>query len=67
MRYTDDPLRDFEHYDQEQANEYRQLPFCDECDERIEDDFLYEFNDTLICEKCIENKHKKMTSDYMEG
>lgn len=66
MYLSDDPLRDFDRYDREMAKEYQRLPFCDECGERIEDDFLYDIDGTLICEKCIEDKYRKQTSDYME-
>lgn len=28
-------------------------PICDYCDEPIEEDYAYEFDDQLICETCL--------------
>jgi len=67
MRITDDPLLDFDRYDAEQAAELDCLPKCDECGEAIQDDFLYEINDMLICESCLNRSYRKQTTDYMEG
>lgn len=42
------------------------LPKCYECDQPIQDDDCYEFNNELICPDCLNDNHKKFTGDYME-
>lgn len=63
---TDDPIADFNRYEEERQAKLEKLPKCDECGEYIQDDCLYEFNDTLICEECLKDNHRKLTEDYIE-
>jgi formylmethanofuran dehydrogenase subunit E len=63
---SDDALRDFERWDAEQAAELDRLPTCEICNEAIQDDFIYEINDCIICENCLEKHFRKQTTDYME-
>lgn len=42
------------------------LPMCDECGERVEDEFCYDFNGTIICEECLNHNYRKHTADLME-
>ena len=65
MRYTDDPPGDWDAYCREQEQLAALLPHCDECDKRIDDDFLYEFDGYLICEDCLDRNHKRQTSDLV--
>lgn len=65
MYYTDDPVRDFAHHDAGQAREIKRLPVCSECDEPIQDEHCYEFNDELICEQCLCHNHRKYVDDYI--
>lgn len=67
MRYTDDPPGDWDAHCIEQDKLMELLPYCDECGERIEDEFLYDFDGCLVCEECLERNHKKFTTDLMEG
>ena len=46
--------------------EQARLPKCCECDEPIEDDDCYEFDNQLICPRCIDNNHRISTYEYME-
>lgn len=62
---TDDPVRDFERHDAEQEAARELLPICEECEGRIEDDFLYNINDCLICEECLNKHYRKRTTDYI--
>ena len=66
MFYTDDPVKDYDRYDEEQTTQLQKLPVCSYCDEPIQDDYLYEFNDELICESCINEIFRKPVDDYVE-
>lgn len=65
MMYTDDPIRDFERHDAEREAAIELLPVCCECGERILDDFCYEINDVIICEECLRDNYRKLTTDCM--
>ena len=53
-------------HDTAQQNALDKLPRCSECDEPIQDDFCYEINDELICDKCMRDNHRKAVEDYAE-
>ncbi len=40
------------------------LPICSECGEPIQDDMLYDFDGTLICQDCM-REHLHATDNYM--
>lgn len=42
----------------EQDRQLAMLPICKECKERIQTEWLFEFDDGFICEKCMD-EHKK--------
>ena len=65
MFYSDDPIRDFEHYDSGQARELKRFPICAECGEPIQDEHCFEINDELICEECLNQNHRKYVDDYI--
>jgi formylmethanofuran dehydrogenase subunit E len=54
MRYTDDPVADFERYDVEMAKKLEQLPVCSECGEPIQDEEAYMVHGDYICEECMD-------------
>lgn len=60
-----------DNYDMWLAHETRQekllerLPRCECCDKRIQDDFFFEINDAIICEKCLNENHRKRTEDFV--
>ena len=66
MFYTDDPVKDFDRYDEEQTTKFKQLPLCSYCCDPIIDDYLYEINDEVICEGCINEIFRKNVEDYIE-
>lgn len=66
MCWTDDPVADFNRYDAEQTRMLARLPKCSECDEPIQDEDCYEFNDELICEQCLKDNHRKLVEYYVE-
>lgn len=62
---TDDPVADQMRYDAEQQKELEKCPKCSICCEYIQDDYLYEINDELICEECINDNFRKNVEDYI--
>ena len=64
--YTDDPIADFHRHDAEQQEWLEKLPVCSYCDEPIQDDYLYEINDELICEECLNDNFRKNVEDYIQ-
>lgn len=66
MFVTDDPHKDFDRWDAEQTAELEKCPKCSECSEYIQDDYLYEINDELICEECLERNFRKKVEDFIE-
>ena len=64
MFRTDDPLADFARYDAEREAEYERLPKCVYCDQHIQDEYLYDINDELICKGCLDEHFKKPTENY---
>lgn len=65
--YSDDPVSDFLRHDADKQKELEKLPVCCECDEPIQDEYCYEINDELICEKCLKAHYRKHTDDYIGG
>ena len=63
---SDEPVTDFDRYDTEQEKQLEKCPKCSMCDEYIQDDFLYEINDELICEECLKDNFRKPVEDYVE-
>lgn len=41
------------------------LPDCYECGRGIKDPTCYEINGEAVCEDCLEQNHKKYTTDMM--
>ena len=63
MCWTDDPIADYDRYSAKREKELEKLPVCCDCDEHIQDEYCYEFNDEYICEKCLEKYHRKAVED----
>lgn len=47
----------------EEAREFAKLPECCECGEKIQDEECCEFDGFLICPKCLDDNHRKVTED----
>lgn len=60
-----------DNYDQWEAHEreleeqLEELPECENCGKTIQDDFYYEINDSIICEDCLNDNHRKRTEDFV--
>lgn len=46
--------------------EQEKLPKCCECDQPIEDDNCYKFENDLICPQCLNENHRRSTYEFME-
>ena len=66
--YSDDPARDFDYHDMEQARQEARLPVCEnpKCGKRINDDFYFEIDGEILCEKCMNLRYRKYTEDYIQ-
>ena len=65
MYYTDNPLADFHRHDAEQQAELEKLPKCCECEEAIQDEHCFEVNGEYVCERCMNENHRKFTEDLI--
>ena len=52
-------------HDAEQERDLEKLPECSYCGAKIQDEFMYCINDEFICEKCLNENHRKNTEDFM--
>lgn len=52
---TDDPLKDFESWDREQAKQLAKLPLCNICGEPIQQEKAFKLDGEFICDDCIDN------------
>ena len=64
--YSNNPIADYDRYCARQEAQLQQCPKCSYCEEPIQDDFLYEINDELFCESCLNDNHRKAVEDYIE-
>ena len=63
MIRTDDPLRDFERWDEEQALWLAKRPICSRRQHRIQDDHYYLIEDEPVCRECLESDYRKEIED----
>lgn len=62
--YVPDNYDAFERHQAEQEAWLESRPICIECKEPIQDDFLYDINGDLYCEKCMKNEFRQSTDNY---
>lgn len=67
--YSDDPAADFAAYDHYQEQQYKRLPVCEgrKCKRVIDDEFYYEDEGEILCERCFLRRHRKYVEDYING
>ena len=66
MPYIPDSSDLFDKYDAERCASLDKLPVCSECDEPIQSEEMYEFNDEYICPECLKDNHRKWVEDFIE-
>lgn len=57
--HSDDPDRDFDRYDEDYAKWLSELPVCQICGERIQDDSAFCINDEWFHRNCLEKEALK--------
>lgn len=65
MFYSDDPVRDFDRHDMAMAQREARLPQCEKCGKPINDDFFYEIDNEILCEKCMHDEYSRSTEDWL--
>ena len=68
FHYSDEPLRDFERHDAEQAAWLQELPRCEHCGEAIQDEEYYEIDGAYVHFDCLTdycNENCKKTNKYL--
>lgn len=65
MLRTDDPLRDLDRWLDEQDRKEAMLPRCSECGKPIYDDYYFEIDDKIYCQKCLDENFMRSTEDYI--
>ena len=55
----------WERHDREAERWLSKRPVCYECDNHIQDDWLFEFDGELICGDCLMLNHQKLTENYI--
>lgn len=62
MILTDDPLRDFNRWEDEEYLKKLALPICSDCGEPITGDYYWEFHGCYYCEDCVK-EHRGYVED----
>ena len=60
-----EPYELYDRYCAEQERNRKHLPVCMECDNPIEDDYAWEYNDEMLCYDCLVRNHRKPIEDVM--
>ncbi len=66
MFFTDDPVKDYNRYQEEQEKQLQKLPKCSHCDEHIQTEELCDIGGTLYCMECFKDNFIKSVEDYIE-
>ena len=65
MFYIPDYVCEWEEHDRQKEEELKKLPKCCECNEHIQDDYCFEINDEIICERCLVKNYRKSIEDVV--
>ena len=61
--YVPDNYDEYKKHEAEQEAWLNKRPICEECEEPIQDETLYDIGGHLYCKSCIDN-FEKWTEDY---
>ena len=59
MYFTDNPIADFLRYDSEQTEALEKYPECSLCGDHITDDYYYDIDGEIYCERCMKHEFRK--------
>jgi NAD-dependent SIR2 family protein deacetylase len=65
--YTDEPARDFDRWDMEQARREARLPVCEKCKKRIKDDDYFDVYGEILCEEHMKEKFRMSTEAWVNA
>lgn len=57
--YVPDNYDQWAKHDAEQERMLDRLPVCDHCRKRIDDDYYWDIEGTLYCEKCLNKEFRR--------
>ena len=63
MRYSDDPLADFNAWDMEQSRRLARLPVCADCGEPIQQEDAIYINGDWLCDYCIDSYRRTIPEE----
>lgn len=58
MYITDNPIADFDRYEQEQEKKLKRFPRCDYCGETIYETY-YDINGETFCKECLDENFER--------
>lgn len=61
-----DRFLDPDRYFYEKDKELAMLPVCCNCGEPIQDDYLFDFDEYLLCEDCLKELYRRPADRYIE-
>lgn len=61
MMFTDDPVRDYDAYCEENDKWLERRPICSICEEHIGDDTAFRVDGEWICEDCMDGMREEMS------
>lgn len=64
--YIPDNYDAYKRHEAEQEAARELLPECSYCGDKIEDEFLTDFDGTLLCDDCLSKHYRKRTANYIE-
>ena len=62
-----DNYKAWEYAERERERRLLQLPVCEECGERIQDEDYYDVDGEILCEKCMRRKYRRKTEDLLNA
>lgn len=66
MRYTDDPVADYQHYDAELQRRMSKRPKCHYCDEYIQGTRYFDIDGIVLCPDWLNDSYGRDIEDYMD-
>lgn len=63
MYYTDDPISDFNKWDDDRERRLEQLPCCECCGEHIQQEDAVKLGDEWFCDDCLRDARTTIEAD----